>query len=137
MSNQFADYRLEVKGMVEHPHKFSQAELRSMPKQEQTTLHNCIRNELRRRNGRSGNLRHKFAVGEHSNGMWQQIDSDAERTNHLNGFEHPNLDPNLMEAQDSSEAADAGAGNESFGSVSVWSAGILPAACGRDARAPN
>ena len=42
LSNQFADYRLEVKGMVEHPHKFSLAELRALPKQEQTTMHNCI-----------------------------------------------------------------------------------------------
>ncbi|MGH7169602.1 MAG: molybdopterin-dependent oxidoreductase [Gemmataceae bacterium] len=42
LSEQFADYRLEVKGMVEHAHKFSLEELRSMPKQEQTTLHNCI-----------------------------------------------------------------------------------------------
>ncbi len=42
LSNQFADYRLEVKGLVEHSHKFSLAELRAMPKREQTTLHNCI-----------------------------------------------------------------------------------------------
>ena len=42
LSDQFADYRLEVKGLVEHPHKFSLEELRAMPKQEQTTLHNCI-----------------------------------------------------------------------------------------------
>lgn len=42
LSHRFADYRLEVKGLVEHPHKFSLEELRSMPKQEQTTLHNCI-----------------------------------------------------------------------------------------------
>ena len=42
LSNQFADYRLEVKGMVEHPHKFSLVELRGMPRQEQTTMHNCI-----------------------------------------------------------------------------------------------
>jgi sulfoxide reductase catalytic subunit YedY len=42
VSNCFADYRLEVKGLVEHPHKFSLEELRSLPKQEQTTMHNCI-----------------------------------------------------------------------------------------------
>jgi sulfoxide reductase catalytic subunit YedY len=42
LGNQFADYRLEVKGMVEHPHKFSLEELRALPKQEQTTMHNCI-----------------------------------------------------------------------------------------------
>jgi sulfoxide reductase catalytic subunit YedY len=42
LSNHFADYRLEVKGLVEHPHKFSLEELRTLPKQEQTTLHNCI-----------------------------------------------------------------------------------------------
>jgi methionine sulfoxide reductase catalytic subunit len=42
LRNQFVEYRLEVKGLVEHPHKFSLEELRSMPKQEQTTLHNCI-----------------------------------------------------------------------------------------------
>jgi methionine sulfoxide reductase catalytic subunit len=42
LSNQFADYRLEVKGLVEHPHKFSLEELRALPKQEQTTMHNCI-----------------------------------------------------------------------------------------------
>ncbi|HEY7326193.1 MAG TPA: molybdopterin-dependent oxidoreductase [Gemmataceae bacterium] len=42
LSNHFADYRLEVKGLVEHPHKFSLEELRALPKQEQTTLHHCI-----------------------------------------------------------------------------------------------
>jgi sulfoxide reductase catalytic subunit YedY len=42
LSNEFADYRLEVNGLVEDPHKFSLQELRAMPKQEQTTLHNCI-----------------------------------------------------------------------------------------------
>jgi sulfoxide reductase catalytic subunit YedY len=42
LSNHFADYRLEVKGLVEHPHKFSLEELRAMPKQEQTTMHNCL-----------------------------------------------------------------------------------------------
>ncbi|HWG46840.1 MAG TPA: molybdopterin-dependent oxidoreductase [Gemmataceae bacterium] len=42
LSKQFADYRLEIKGMVEHPQKLSLADLRAMPKQEQTTMHNCI-----------------------------------------------------------------------------------------------
>jgi DMSO/TMAO reductase YedYZ molybdopterin-dependent catalytic subunit/thiosulfate reductase cytochrome b subunit len=42
LRNQFADYRLEVRGLVEHPHEFSLEELRAMPKQEQTTLHHCI-----------------------------------------------------------------------------------------------
>lgn len=42
LSNQFADYRLEVRGLVEHAHEFSLEELRALPKQEQTTLHNCI-----------------------------------------------------------------------------------------------
>ncbi len=42
LSKQFADYRLEIKGMVEHPQKLSLEELRAMPKQEQTTMHNCI-----------------------------------------------------------------------------------------------
>jgi methionine sulfoxide reductase catalytic subunit len=42
LSHQFADYRLEVKGLVEQPHEFSLEELRVLPKQEQTTLHNCI-----------------------------------------------------------------------------------------------
>lgn len=42
LGNQFAEYRLEVKGLLEHPHKFSLEELRALPKQEQTTMHNCI-----------------------------------------------------------------------------------------------
>ena len=42
LAHQFADYRLEVKGRVQQPHKFSLEELRAMPKQEQTTMHNCI-----------------------------------------------------------------------------------------------
>jgi DMSO/TMAO reductase YedYZ molybdopterin-dependent catalytic subunit len=42
LSNHFADYRLEVKGLVEHAHKFSLEELRALPKLEQTTLHHCI-----------------------------------------------------------------------------------------------
>jgi len=42
LSNQFAEYQLEVKGLVEHPLKLSLVDLRRMPKQEQTTMHNCI-----------------------------------------------------------------------------------------------
>jgi len=42
LSNRFADYRLEIKGMVEHPQKLSLDDLRAMPRQEQTTMHNCI-----------------------------------------------------------------------------------------------
>jgi sulfoxide reductase catalytic subunit YedY len=42
LSDRFADYRLEIRGLVEQPHAFSLDELRSMPKQEQTTLHHCI-----------------------------------------------------------------------------------------------
>jgi len=42
LSNQFADYQLEVKGLVAQPHKFTLVELRALPKQEQTTMHNCI-----------------------------------------------------------------------------------------------
>ena len=38
----FADYRLRIDGLVEHPQKFSLAELRAMPKQEQITTHFCI-----------------------------------------------------------------------------------------------
>ncbi len=42
LSNHFADYRLEVRGLVEHEYAFSLKELKSLPKQEQTTMHNCI-----------------------------------------------------------------------------------------------
>lgn len=42
LSNQFADYRLQIRGLVEREQTFSLEELRSMPKQEQTTMHNCI-----------------------------------------------------------------------------------------------
>jgi len=38
----FADYRLRVDGLVEHPKEFSYAELKAMPKQEQITTHFCI-----------------------------------------------------------------------------------------------
>ncbi len=38
----FADYRLEVTGLVERPQSLSLADLRAMPKHEQTTLHTCI-----------------------------------------------------------------------------------------------
>lgn len=42
LSQQFADYRLEVKGLVEQPLKLSLQDLQSLPRQEQITLHNCI-----------------------------------------------------------------------------------------------
>jgi DMSO/TMAO reductase YedYZ molybdopterin-dependent catalytic subunit/thiosulfate reductase cytochrome b subunit len=38
----FADYRLRVDGLVEHPQEFSYAQLKAMPKQEQITTHFCI-----------------------------------------------------------------------------------------------
>jgi sulfoxide reductase catalytic subunit YedY len=38
----FADYRLRVGGLVEHPLEFSLAELKAMPQQEQITTHFCI-----------------------------------------------------------------------------------------------
>jgi sulfoxide reductase catalytic subunit YedY len=40
--NGFADYRLSVGGLVEAPRAFSYAELKALPKQEQTTEHFCI-----------------------------------------------------------------------------------------------
>lgn len=42
LAENFADYRLEIKGLVESPLSLSQAELRALPKQEQTTMHHCI-----------------------------------------------------------------------------------------------
>lgn len=42
LADDFADYRLEISGLVEAPLSLSLAELRAMPKQEQTTLHHCI-----------------------------------------------------------------------------------------------
>ncbi len=38
----FADYRLRVSGLVEHPQDFSYARLKAMPKHEQITEHFCI-----------------------------------------------------------------------------------------------
>jgi sulfoxide reductase catalytic subunit YedY len=38
----FASYRFEVGGLVENPLRLSTADLRAMPHQRQTTLHNCI-----------------------------------------------------------------------------------------------
>jgi len=42
LATDFADYRLEVNGLVEHPLSLSMADLRAMSKREQTTLHSCI-----------------------------------------------------------------------------------------------
>ncbi len=38
----FQDYRLKVYGMVEHPQELSLADLKSLGKQEQITMHHCI-----------------------------------------------------------------------------------------------
>jgi DMSO/TMAO reductase YedYZ molybdopterin-dependent catalytic subunit len=40
--NQFADWRLEVGGLVERPSRFSLAELRAMPSRTQITRHDCV-----------------------------------------------------------------------------------------------
>lgn len=40
--NGFADYRLEVKGLVDRPQAFSLAELRNMPSRSQVTRHDCV-----------------------------------------------------------------------------------------------
>jgi len=42
LANGFADYRLRIDGLVEHPGAFSLAELMAMPKKEQITTHFCI-----------------------------------------------------------------------------------------------
>src|SRR5581483_2281570 len=42
VQNNFADWRLEVKGLVVNPLCLSLEDLRKLPKQTQTTLHNCI-----------------------------------------------------------------------------------------------
>jgi sulfoxide reductase catalytic subunit YedY len=42
MADGFADYRLQVRGLVDHRRELSLDELRAMPRQEQTTLHHCI-----------------------------------------------------------------------------------------------
>lgn len=41
-NNDFADYRLEVGGMVDNPTSFSLAELRNMPSRTQITRHDCV-----------------------------------------------------------------------------------------------
>ncbi len=38
----YADYRLEICGLVEHPLRLSYAQLRALPRHEQITLHHCI-----------------------------------------------------------------------------------------------
>ncbi len=40
--NGFADYRLEVSGLIEHPMSFSLGELRELPSRTQTTRHDCV-----------------------------------------------------------------------------------------------
>jgi sulfoxide reductase catalytic subunit YedY len=42
LANNFADYRLRVDGLVEHPAEFSLADLKAMPRQDQITTHFCI-----------------------------------------------------------------------------------------------
>jgi methionine sulfoxide reductase catalytic subunit len=42
LAGDFVDYRLEITGLVERPLSLSLADLRAMPKHEQTTLHTCI-----------------------------------------------------------------------------------------------
>ena len=41
-NNGFADYRLEVGGLVERPGRFSLADLRGFPSRTQTTRHDCV-----------------------------------------------------------------------------------------------
>ena len=42
LAGHFADYRLDVNGLVEHPLNLSLEDLRALPRQGQTTLHHCI-----------------------------------------------------------------------------------------------
>jgi methionine sulfoxide reductase catalytic subunit len=42
LAGQFADYRLEVTGLVEQPLSLSLGDLKALPRQEQVTLHTCI-----------------------------------------------------------------------------------------------
>jgi len=42
LDGHFADYRLEVGGLVGRPLSLSLAELRDLPRQDQTTMHHCI-----------------------------------------------------------------------------------------------
>ena len=42
LKNDFADFTLPVRGLVENPRLFTMAELKAMPKQEQITRHFCI-----------------------------------------------------------------------------------------------
>jgi DMSO/TMAO reductase YedYZ molybdopterin-dependent catalytic subunit/Ni,Fe-hydrogenase I cytochrome b subunit len=42
MADGFADYRLRVGGLVDRPMELSLDQLRTLPRQEQTTLHQCI-----------------------------------------------------------------------------------------------
>ena len=42
MQNQFADYQLQIDGLVEKPRAFSLAELRGLPSRTQITRHDCV-----------------------------------------------------------------------------------------------
>ena len=41
-SDGFRDWRLEVRGLVEHPLSLSLDDLRALPQQTQITKHNCV-----------------------------------------------------------------------------------------------
>jgi thiosulfate reductase cytochrome b subunit len=42
LEDDFADWRMEISGLVKHPLSLSLDDLKAMPKREQTTLHNCV-----------------------------------------------------------------------------------------------
>ncbi len=42
VANKFADYKLEIAGLVDKPRSFSLAELKSMPSRTQITRHDCV-----------------------------------------------------------------------------------------------
>jgi DMSO/TMAO reductase YedYZ molybdopterin-dependent catalytic subunit len=42
VQNQFADYQLQIDGLVERPRAFSLAELRALPSRTQITRHDCV-----------------------------------------------------------------------------------------------
>jgi methionine sulfoxide reductase catalytic subunit len=41
-NNDFHDWRMDVHGLVQHPLHLSLDDIRTLPRQEQTTLHNCV-----------------------------------------------------------------------------------------------